>query len=74
MDDYDGLFIGFIIFGVGFLMIKSKDLLGRKAAGLYRKIGIDVPDQLYAKQFFFIGVLSVILGFVVGIGLLRFLF
>lgn len=51
----------FIILGV--LLIKFKAPVGHKFAQLYKKIGIDVPEYLYEKQFVFIGVLLMVVGF-----------
>jgi hypothetical protein len=57
----------------GVLLIVYRDKAGRQAARAYRKFGIGVPDHLYAKQFFFIGVLSIVFGFMIATGLISFL-
>ena len=44
--------------------------IGQRAAILYKKIGVDVPEDLYTKQFAFIGVLLMIVGFLGATGLL----
>ncbi|WP_455202161.1 hypothetical protein [Kaarinaea lacus] len=51
-------------------MIKLRAPIGQKAAELYKKIGIEVPDELYTKQFMFIGILLMIVGFLGATGLL----
>ncbi|WP_455222579.1 hypothetical protein [Kaarinaea lacus] len=62
------LYFLFIIVGV--ILIKFKTPVGHKAAELYKKIGIEVPHVLYEKQFVFIGVLFMIVGFLGATGLL----
>jgi hypothetical protein len=57
----------------GVLLIVYRDEAGRHAAKIYRKFGIGVPDHLYAKQFLFIGILSIVFGFMVATGLISFL-
>lgn len=73
MDSEVDIFVGliFILIGMGF--IKKKTQIGRKAAVIYKKIGLDVPEDLYSMQFFFIGVLLIIVGFLAVTGLLQFL-
>jgi len=51
-------------------MILFKEKLGRGATRLYKRMGIEVPQQLYTRQFVFIGILFMILGFLMGTGLL----
>jgi hypothetical protein len=48
---------------VGMVLIAVRIPEARTAGRFYRKLGIDVPDPLYAKQFLFIGVLLVLFGF-----------
>lgn len=63
------IYFTFIILGV--VLIKFKTPVGTKAANIYKKIGIDVPASLYTKQFVFIGVLLMIVGFLGATGLLN---
>jgi len=63
------LYLLFIVAGV--ILIKFKSPVGRKAAEMYKKIGIEVPHLLYEKQFVFIGVLFMIVGFLGATGLLN---
>jgi hypothetical protein len=58
---------------IGFLLIRTRAMLSRKLADLYRKLCIDVPLELYGKQFVFVAVVVIILGFLVGTGLITFL-
>ena len=55
---------------LGFVLVKRKVSLGQKAASYYQKIGLQVPEDLYAKQFMFVGVLLMIVGFLGITGLL----
>ena len=58
----------FIVLGI--VLIKLRLPIGRRAAILYKKIGIEVPEDLYAKQFVFIGILLMIVGFLGATGLI----
>lgn len=69
MNDAPTTVISMIIGFLGLVMIFTRVKLGRAAASLYRRLGIDVPDELYAKQFMFVGVLLIIFGFLVATGL-----
>ena len=61
----------FIVLGVLFVLLRHT--IARSSVGLYRKIGIDVPVETYARQFLFIGVLLMVVGFLGVTGLLQFL-
>ncbi len=61
------------LFFLGFLLIGGRYTMGPRLAELYRKFGIDVPDDLYMKQFVFVGVLLMVLGFLTASGLIEFL-
>jgi hypothetical protein len=63
--------IGLLVLGL--LLIGCRHVIGRGLAGLYRRIGIDVPEATYLKQFLFVGVLLIILGFLTASGLIEFL-
>lgn len=58
---------------LGFVMIKTKTQLGIKAAHVYQKLGLDVPEEQYAKQFKFVGILLMIIGFLGATGLLQYI-
>lgn len=73
MDSEIDIFAGLIFILIGLTFIKKKTQIGRKAATIYKKFGMDVPEDLYSKQFFFIGGLLVIVGFLAVSGLLQFL-
>jgi len=70
MNESNPLVIGAIAIIAGILVILFKEKLGRGATRLYKRMGIEVPQQLYAKQFGFIGILLMLLGFLIGTGLL----
>lgn len=69
----NSLMLGFMFMLIGVALIKLRHRAASKAAILYKKIGIDVPEQLYTKQFYFIGVLFIIFGFLAGTGLTKFI-
>lgn len=73
MDSEVDIFVGLIFILVGMAFIKKKTQIGRKAAVVYKKFGLEVPEDLYSAQFFFIGVLLIIVGFLAVSGLLQFL-
>lgn len=68
MDSASIISLLFIVLGV--VVIKLREPIGQKAAILYKKIGVDVPEDLYTKQFAFIGVLLMVVGFLGATGLL----
>ena len=68
MDSASIVSLLFIVLGV--VVIKLRVPIGQRAAILYKKIGVDVPEDLYTKQFAFIGVLLMIVGFLGATGLL----
>jgi len=70
MNESNPMLISAIAIIAGVLMIFFKEKLGRSATRLYRRIGVEVPQQLYTKQFAFVGILLMILGFLMGTGLL----
>jgi len=47
--------------------------LAAKAADIYSKLGMNVSVELYAKQFAFIGIMMVAVGFLSITGLIHFL-
>ncbi|HEC12349.1 MAG TPA: hypothetical protein ENI80_03725 [Acidiferrobacteraceae bacterium] len=65
--------ISLIVACLGLLMVLNRATLGRWASSLYRRLGVDVPNELYAKQFMFVGVLLVVLGFLLATGLWSYL-
>lgn len=73
MDDERGILVAIGLFLLGLLLVGARNAASRKVADLYRKIGIEVPVDLYAKQFLLVAVLLMILGFVTVTGLIRFL-
>lgn len=69
MDESSTTIISFAITCLGVIMVLTRARLGRGAASLYRRLGINVPDELYAKQFMFVGVLVTLFGFLLATGL-----
>jgi hypothetical protein len=61
--------VGLIIFGI--ILIQLRRGISQLMVTLYQNIGIDVPEEKYTKQFVFIGILFVVLGFMVASGLIR---
>ncbi|MGD8566717.1 MAG: hypothetical protein PVJ39_01335 [Gammaproteobacteria bacterium] len=58
----------FIILGV--ILIKLRNPIGKKAVTWYKKVGIEVPEDIYIKQFVFVGVMLMLIGFLGATGLL----
>jgi hypothetical protein len=63
------LTVGVALMLAGTLLVLVRSAAGRKAAALYRKLRIEVPEELYAKQFAFVGILMIIFGFLVSTGM-----
>lgn len=70
MGTITGTAFGLIFIIIGVLFIKFRSPIGQKAAVIYQKLGIEIPEELYEKQFAFIGVLMMIVGFLGATGLL----
>ena len=70
METQASSFISLLFIVLGVIFIKFRFPIGRKAAIVYKKIGIEVPEDLYAKQFVFIGILLMIVGFLGATGLI----
>lgn len=71
MDITSELGTGIIIFMLGFILIRLRHGISRYMVTWYRKIGIDVPEDKYAKQFVFVGVIISVLGILVATGLIQ---
>ncbi|HEB59556.1 MAG TPA: hypothetical protein ENJ01_10060 [Gammaproteobacteria bacterium] len=69
MNESSPLLLSALAIIAGVLVIVFKRPLGAGATRLYRRLGIDVPESLYIRQFVFVGVLLMILGFLLGTGL-----
>ena len=69
MEESGNELLGLVFLVVGFVFIKKKVAIAQKASVLYRKIGVDVPEDLYAKQFVFIGILLIVVGFLSATGM-----
>ena len=62
--------IGFVLIMLGVILIMLRHGISRHMATWYRKVGIDVPEDKYARQFVFVGVMIAVLGFLVATGLI----
>ena len=58
--------IAFIVLGI--ILIWQRRGICRYLVAWYRKIGIEVPEDKYTKQFVFIGMIIVVLGFLAASG------
>lgn len=65
--------IGFVFIIAGVLLIRFRMVLAPGAAKLYQKLGFDVPHDLYARQFTFIGIMMMLIGFLTVTRLIHFL-
>lgn len=70
MDEDTRTLIAFGLLILGLLLMGLRHVLSRRLAALYRRVGIDVPEATYIKQFLFVGVLLLILGFLTASGLI----
>lgn len=73
MENLTGTTFGLIFIIIGFLLIKFRSPIGQKAAVLYQKLGIEIAEEMYEKQFAFIGVLMMVVGFLGATGLLAYI-
>ena len=73
MENFPGTVFGLLFIISGVLLVKFRVPIGQKSAILYQKLGIDIPESTYAKQFAFIGVLMMIVGFLGATGLLAYI-
>jgi len=70
MDSTAGTIVSFLFIILGVVLIKLRTPIGHKASEFYKKFGIEVPEDQYTKQFAFVGVLLMIVGFLGATGLL----
>jgi len=73
MENITGTLFGLLFIIVGVVLVKFRSPIGQKAALIYQKVGIEIPEHLYEKQFAFIGVLMMIVGFLGATGLLAYI-
>lgn len=73
MENIPGTVFGLLFIILGVVCIKFRAPIGHKAAVIYQKLGIDISEELYQKQFAFIGVLMMIVGFLGATGLLAYI-
>ena len=62
---------GIALIVLGVILIRLRTGISRYLVRWYRKIGIDVPEDKYTKQFVFIGMIMAVLGFLAASGLGR---
>jgi len=72
MENMTGTVFGLLFIILGVLFVKFRAPIGQKAAVLYQQLGIEIPEELYKKQFAFIGVLMMVVGFLAATGLLAY--
>ncbi|HHC72326.1 MAG TPA: hypothetical protein ENK54_05450 [Thiotrichales bacterium] len=65
MDENYRLLLGVVFSLLGLLAIVFRMRLAPWFADLYRRIGIEVPQEKYIKQFFFVGIMMLILGLLI---------
>ncbi len=68
------LLLAFLILATGLGLVLGRRWLARHATRLYHRLGLEVPEDDYARQFYFIGILTMVLGFLLATGLLETLY
>ncbi len=63
----------FVLMVVGVILIWQRKVVSHYLAACYRKIGLDVPEERYARQFVYVGSILALLGFLMVTGLIRYL-
>ncbi len=63
-------YAGLVVLILGVLLIIFRRQFANMVAGLYKKMGIEVPVEKYAQQFKWVGLILLILGFLVSTDLL----
>ncbi|GMR07035.1 MAG: hypothetical protein BMS9Abin26_0037 [Gammaproteobacteria bacterium] len=63
---------GLALIVLGVMLIRLRHGISLYVMTWYRKIGIDIPEDKYAKQFVFIGVILMVLGFLAATGLVQY--
>lgn len=56
---------GVVLIVLGVALIRLRRGVSQYMVTWYRKIGVDVPEDKYARQFVFVGVMMMVLGFLV---------
>jgi hypothetical protein len=59
---------GIALIVLGVILIRLRTGISRYLVTWYRKIGIEVPEDKYAKQFVYIGMIMAVLGFLAASG------
>lgn len=63
-------FLGMAFMVLGAFLISFRAFAARKMTALYKRWGVEVPEDRYLKQFVFIGIVLIIVGFLVTTGLI----
>ena len=63
--------IGLAVLVIGLLLIVLRRPIAAWAAAFYKKIGLEVSEEKYSRQFTIIGFILLILGFLVATGLIN---
>ena len=64
------LFLGLAFLFAGLLLIRFRYRVVPWLRERYRRLGIEVPEETYARQFVFIGILMIVFGFLITLDLL----
>ena len=70
MSEIERIVIGTVVMLLGVLIINFREKVAYNASRIYKRLGITVPCEAYAKQFGFIGTLMIIFGFIVSTNML----
>lgn len=73
MDVNSELGAGIVLIAAGVALILLRRVLSQYLLRLYQKIGIEVPEEKYAQQFAFVGIIVMVLGFLMATGLIQYL-
>lgn len=63
-------FLGMAFIVLGVLLIAVRTAAARKMTTLYKRLGVEIPADRYVKQFVFIGIVLIVIGFLVTTGLI----
>jgi hypothetical protein len=64
-------FVGIAFMVLGAFLISGRAAAARRMTALYKRWGVEVPEDRYVKQFVFIGVVLIAVGFLVTTGLIE---
>ncbi len=70
LDATTRLLLGLAFLFAGLLLIRLRGRIVPWLRERYRRLGIEVPEATYARQFVFIGILMIVFGFLITLDLL----